>query len=154
MRRYGQSPERGQTYRDRPGCYGFVVRGDEVLLTIEHGTEGPEIQLPGGGVDAGEPFVAALHREVLEETGWRIGPARLAGIYQSYRYMPEYDLHARKIHRIYVARAIARLSDPLEGHHDAFWAPASISFDLISNATDAEFLARNYGRIAGLAAQV
>lgn len=153
MRRYGPSPTQGMRYKDRPGCYGFVVRGSEVLLTIEHGGEGPEVQLPGGGVDPGEPVVAALHREVLEETGWRIGPARLAGVYQSYRYMPEYDLHARKIHRIYVARAISQLSDPLEAHHDAFWAPASISFDLISNPTDAEFLARNFGRIAGLAAR-
>lgn len=151
VRRYGGSPETGQSYRDRPGCYAMVVRGGEALLTIEHGQDRSEVQLPGGGVDPGEPFLAALHREVMEETGWRIGPARLAGIYQSYRYMPQYGFHARKVHRIYVARAVARLSEPLEAHHDAFWAPFDISPDLISNRTDAEYLRANFGRIAGLA---
>lgn len=152
MRLYGRGPEAGQSYRDRPGCYGVLVRGDAVLLTIENGADGPDIQIPGGGVDPGEPFVAALHREVLEETGWRIGTPRLAGIYQSYRYMPDYGFHARKIHRIYVARAVARLSEPLEAHHQVLWAPLDISPDLITNETDAQFLREALPRIAAVAA--
>ncbi len=78
--RYGPPPGR-QNYRLRPGAYAVLIRGDRVLLTFQHQPT-PEFQLPGGGIDPGESPLAALHREVLEETGWTIATPRRLGAYR------------------------------------------------------------------------
>ena len=95
-RRYGESPKAGQKYRRRPGVYAVLMDGNGLLLT--HQAEPiPEFQLPGGGIDPGEAPVAALHREVYEETGWHISTPRLIGSYRRFTYMPEYDRWAEKV---------------------------------------------------------
>lgn len=43
--------------------------------------------LPGGLVETGERIEAAVRREVLEETGLRVKPTRLFGVYE--RIMPD-----------------------------------------------------------------
>ncbi|MCV7165080.1 NUDIX domain-containing protein [Mycobacterium stomatepiae] len=53
---------------DRTSAYGVAFRDNEVLLTKEQAGDG-FWDLPGGGVDEGESFVAALERELCEETG-------------------------------------------------------------------------------------
>ncbi|BBX38702.1 NUDIX domain-containing protein [Mycobacterium simiae] len=53
---------------DRTSVYGVAFRDDEVLLTKQ--AAGEDLwDLPGGGVDDGESLVAALQRELAEETG-------------------------------------------------------------------------------------
>ena len=143
MIRLGETPERDIVYRERPGAYALILRRNEALLTLEHGREGLEIALPGGGIDPGEGQIRALHREVMEETGWRIAIERRVGVYQRYCHMPEYQKHARKICHIFLARPIGRLSDPLELHHDAVWVPTDIALDMLTNPADGQFLARN-----------
>jgi 8-oxo-dGTP diphosphatase len=78
IRRIGERVVSGQRYRVRPGVYAVLLRGTEVLLTFQEAPV-PEFQLPGGGIDAGEHPLPALHREVMEETGWTIGAARRIG---------------------------------------------------------------------------
>ena len=72
LRRYGDPVRPGQRYTFRPGIYALIHRGDEVLLTFQAQPRA-EFQFPGGGIDPGEHVRPALHREVLEETGWRYG---------------------------------------------------------------------------------
>ncbi|NDD34035.1 MAG: NUDIX domain-containing protein [Rhodobacteraceae bacterium] len=67
LKRYGTPPKRGIPYTRRPGAYVILPIGDGILLTYQDGEE-REFQLPGGGVDAGEHPIPALHREVIEET--------------------------------------------------------------------------------------
>ena len=110
LKRYGTPPKRGITYTRRPGAYVILPIGDGVLLTYQDGEE-REFQLPGGGVDAGEHPVPALHREVIEETGWIISAPRRLGAYKRFVFMPEYDLWAEKICTIYVARPCYRNID-------------------------------------------
>ena len=122
--RFGQIPDRQTSYRRRPGAYAILTRGGRVLLTHQAAPE-PEFQLPGGGIDAGESPLAALHREVAEETGWTIGGARFLGSYRRFCHMPEYDLQAEKLCQIWHARPILQRSMPSEPGHSAHWvAPA------------------------------
>ncbi|MCA3440168.1 MAG: NUDIX domain-containing protein, partial [Rhodobacter sp.] len=100
IRRYGEPLKPGQRYRRRPGVYAVLLRGDSVLTTFQVAPV-PEFQLPGGGIDAGEQPVAALHREVIEETGWKIDVIRRIGAFRRFTYMPEYDLWAEKLCAVY-----------------------------------------------------
>lgn len=137
--RFGETVQPGRRYRRRPGAYAVLLRGDAVLLT--HQAEPvPEFQLPGGGIDPGEGALRALHREVFEETGWRIRPERRLGAFRRYTYMPEYDLWAEKICHIYLARPLRAVAPPSEPGHLACWMPAARAVRVLGNAGDRAFL--------------
>lgn len=140
MRRYGETIVTGQRYRPRPGAYVILPRAGRVLLTHQEEPQ-PEFQLPGGGIDPGESPIRALHREVLEETGWRIGRPRRLGAFKRFAYMPEYDLWAEKICHVYVAHPVRELHAPTEPGHAAVWADARVAVDLLANSGDRAFLA-------------
>ena len=135
IRRYGEAVRAGQRYTRRPGVYAVLLRGDDLLLTHQAAPV-PEFQLPGGGIDAGEHPIAALHREVLEETGWTIGPPRFLRAYRRFTYMPEYDLWAEKLCRIFLARPILCLGPPREPGHQAIWTHAANGEMLLQNDGD------------------
>lgn len=141
MRRYGETIRPGRTYTDRPGAYGVIRLGPDILLT-EQAEPGPELQLPGGGIDPGESPAAALRREAREETGWTIQVLRRMGAFQRYAYMPEYDLWARKICMVYLCRPVLRRGAPSEPGHRAVWAPIETAARLLGNAGDRAFVAR------------
>lgn len=139
IRRYGTPPEPGRRYTRRPGTYAVLWRDGRVLLT--HQAEPvPEFQLPGGGMDPGETALQALNREVLEETGWRIGAARKLGAFRRFTYMPEYDLWAEKLCVIYFARPIRQHSAPSEPGHSAHWLKPDVAVQALGNPGDAAFL--------------
>ena len=141
IRRYGEAVKRGQRYKRRPGVYGVLLRGQEILLT--HQAEPiPEYQLPGGGIDRGEAPIAALHREVYEETGWHIGPPRWLGTYRRFTYMPEYDMWAEKVCAIYLARPTLLMGPPSEAGHKALWVDLATALDLLDNVGDRAMLAQ------------
>jgi|GEM_PF-6437194 len=56
----------------RIGIYAVIMRGDEILLTTTQAGSQTILNLPGGGVDQGEGFAAALKRECLEELGCEV----------------------------------------------------------------------------------
>ena len=145
MRRYGESRILSQRYTDRPGAYAIIADGRDLLLTAEHGVNF-EIQLPGGGIDSGESPVRALHREVYEETGYRITAPRRVGAYQRYCYIPDYDMWARKICHIYLCAPARRVGPPTEPHHDVVWAPARDAVQMLTNVGDAAVLQQVLGR--------
>lgn len=140
MRRFGTPPQPGQTYRRRIGVYALLPRGDSLLVT--HQAEPlPEIQLPGGGIDPGEHPVAALHREVFEETGWHMAAPRRVGGFRRFTYMPEYDLWAEKVCLIYLARPVRRIGPPTEPGHTALWLPVDTAAERLGNEGDRHFAA-------------
>ncbi len=144
IKRYGEAVKAGQRYRRRAGVYGVLLDGDAVLLT--HQAEPtPEFQLPGGGIDPGEQPIAALHREVFEETGWHIAPPRHVGTFRRFTYMPEYDKWAEKVCSIFVARPVLRLGPPTEVGHTAIWCSAGEALELLDNEGDRAMLARVLG---------
>lgn len=141
IRRYGAAVNPKQHYGRRPGVYAILLRGSRILTT--HQAEPtPEFQLPGGGIEPGEHPIAALHREVIEETGWRIAIDHRIGAFRRFTYMPEYDRWAEKICTIYLARPIRRLGPPSEPAHTAVWMPTGEALIRLGNDGDRAMLAR------------
>ncbi|MGB7244590.1 MAG: NUDIX hydrolase [Sulfitobacter sp.] len=139
IRRIGQPPHKERRYTVRPGAYAILPMGRDVLLTAQTGDE-VDIQLPGGGIDPGESAIQALHREVMEETGWRISNPRRLGAFRRFVFMPEYDLWAEKICHVFSARPAYQICAPIEPDHMVLSIPQSAAADLLGNDGDALFL--------------
>lgn len=140
--RFGPSPSLSQTYTPRHGVYCVLERGGQVLLTLQT-KPSREYQLPGGGIDPGEGPIQALHREVLEETGYAIATPRRLGVFRRFTYMPEYTLWAEKICTVYVARPTLRRGPPLEPDHHAVWVSPSDAVQILGNDGDRYYAARH-----------
>lgn len=139
IRRFGEPVKPGQTYKRRPGIYAVLWLAGDILLTHQAAPT-PEFQLPGGGIDAGEHPLHALHREVYEETGWAISPIRRLGAFRRFTYMPEYDLWAEKLCTLYLARPTLRRGPPSEAGHTAVWMPAKAALSQLGNSGDRHFV--------------
>ncbi|PRY75717.1 8-oxo-dGTP diphosphatase [Yoonia maritima] len=140
IKRYGNSPKPGQNYVLRPGAYAILPRDGQLLLTYQ-GEPHHEFQLPGGGIDPGESPIQALHREVFEETGWRIAKPMRVGVFRRFVYMPEYGINAEKICHIYLARPVRPHGPPSEAGHEAVWMNPRDAVQEIANDGDAAFIA-------------
>ena len=141
IRRFGTPPRAGVTYAQRTGVYVVALRHGRLLATWQ-GAPHDELQLPGGGVDPGEQPRAALHREVYEETGWRIAAPRRLGAFRRFTWMPEYRRHAMKVCHVYLARAVRPLGPPTEPNHTAVWLDPEDAVRMLANAGDAAFVRR------------
>ena len=60
----------------------IVVRDAAFLIVEEETRAGVRLNQPAGHLEAGESLAAAAVRETLEETGHRITPTALVGIYR------------------------------------------------------------------------
>jgi len=140
MRRYGNPPSSDVVYQDRPGAYAIIITASgRVLITLQT-TPILDWQLPGGGIDQGESPQQALHREVMEETGWRICVERRLGCYQHYCYMPDYDRYARKICHIYLARGIHQVAPSSEPDHQSMLLPPESALQLLGSPGQKAYL--------------
>jgi len=141
MRRYGEAVKAGIRYTHRPGAYAILIRSGQVLLTHQDAPV-PEFQLPGGGIDRGEQVLPALHREILEETGWHVSGLRRVTAVRRFVYMPEYSIWAEKICTIYVGRPTLQVGPPLEAGHTAVWTDLATAMDLVAADGDRDALAK------------
>ncbi len=64
------------------GARAIVVRDGAFLIVEEETRSGVRLNQPAGHLEAGETLVAAAMRETLEETGYRVTPTALVGIYR------------------------------------------------------------------------
>ncbi|ETA52978.2 NUDIX hydrolase [Rhodobacteraceae bacterium PD-2] len=139
--RYGEAPETGRRYIFRPGVYAILPRDGALLLT--HQSEPyPEYQLPGGGIDPGEQPLAALHREIREETGWTIANPRRLGAFRRVTFMPDYDIWAAKLCILYAAQPVFCREAPSEPGHTALWMPADLAAEMLGNPGERDFVRR------------
>lgn len=119
--RFGNPPLPGVSYRWRPGAYGVLLWGMQILLTRQTTGKIDDLQLPGGGLDPGEQTLPALIRELREETGYTAIAQRRIGGYRQFTWMDDYGFHAQKICHIYLLRPGLRLGPPEEAGHAAVW---------------------------------
>ncbi|MBK5934015.1 8-oxo-dGTP diphosphatase [Rhodovulum imhoffii] len=141
IRRVGEPVNPNRQYTLRRGAYAVLARDGALLLTHQAAPT-PEIQLPGGGIDPGESPLQALHREVREETGWRIRVHRRLGAFRRFTYMPEYDLWAEKLCLVYLARPVRHLGPPQEAGHTAIWMSPEVAATQLANDGDRLFVTR------------
>ena len=134
IRRFGRPPGSVTQWRRRPGAYAILTRGRRVLLTVQATDEGPDVQLPGGGIDPGESPLPALLREVREETGHTARIARHVGAFREFRWMPEYRIHAEKICHVYLGQVGLRLGPPSEPDHTVMWCTPREARDRLASA--------------------
>jgi 8-oxo-dGTP diphosphatase len=144
IRRFGATPRNGQRYQHRPGVYAILPRDGRLLLTYQAAPH-REVQLPGGGIDPGESPLRALHREVFEETGWRIANPMRLGVFRRFVYMPEYGIHAEKLCHIYLALPVRPHGPPREPGHLAHWMTPEEAVEALANDGDAAFVAELLG---------
>lgn len=143
IKRVGHAPLAEQRYIRRPGAYAILPLKNRILVTAQIANE-LDIQLPGGGIDLGESPIQALHREVMEETGWRIAYPRKLGAFKRYVFMPEYELWAEKICHVYVAKPVYQVCDPLEPDHQTLVISPSQAVEVLGNEGDRSFVRRHY----------
>ncbi|TAK04815.1 NUDIX hydrolase [Patescibacteria group bacterium] len=55
---------------ERPSGYAFIREHDGLILMVQPAWR-PIWELPGGGIEQGEDMLAGIHRELMEETGYR-----------------------------------------------------------------------------------
>ncbi|KHA50457.1 MAG: NUDIX domain-containing protein [Sulfitobacter geojensis] len=144
IRRVGAPPLAQQHYRMRPGVYAILPLKRRFLLTAQV-TDKVDVQLPGGGIDPGESPLQALHREVLEEIGWRIATPLRLGAFRRFVYMPEYDLWAEKLCHVYVAHPVRQIAEPIEPDHITLVMSGNDAVDALGNAGDSMFMRRFIG---------
>ncbi len=141
IRRIGAPPLAQQDYRMRPGVYAILPLKRRFLLTAQV-TSKIDVQLPGGGIDPGESPLQALHREVLEEIGWRIAAPRRLGAFRRFVYMPEYDLWAEKLCHVYVAHPVRQIAEPIEPDHITLILSCKDAVEALGNEGDSMFMRR------------
>lgn len=69
-------------YRHSVSVAGVTVREDGKVLMIRRRDNGA-LQIPGGILEEGEDIPTGLVREVAEETGYKVEPVRLTGVYKN-----------------------------------------------------------------------
>lgn len=141
--RVGPAPIANQRYTRRPGAYAVLPHARGILLTAQI-SDVVDIQLPGGGIDPGESAIQALHREVLEETGWRIARPRKLGVFRRFVFMPDYDLWAEKVCHIYTARPVYQLCAPSEPDHETLVVSVPEAIELLGNDGDRFYVDRYF----------
>lgn len=135
IRRMGMPPQKNRSYRLRPGAYAILPLKTRFLMTAQV-TPKIDVQLPGGGIDPGESPMQALHREVMEEIGWRIAAPRRLGAFRRFVFMPEYDLWAEKLCTVYVAHPVREIAAPTEPDHVTLVLSASECIENLGNDGD------------------
>lgn len=89
-----------------------IVRKDEYHLLMIRGTTNGRLTLPGGGVSNGEPYGAALSREVGEETGLKVSGMKYWAEYENFVYFEAEDTYWRIYLEIFTCE-IEDLETPL-----------------------------------------
>jgi 8-oxo-dGTP pyrophosphatase MutT (NUDIX family) len=95
-----------RTFSWRPSAYAFLVN-DGKILCVKSALH-DYWELPGGGVELGETPVQALHREVVEETGYQVEALDETPILMKndFFYAPDLDEYFQSLLMVFRARLV------------------------------------------------
>lgn len=116
MDQFGKSVP-GREPEERPGAYGLAF-SEGRLLVVENKRR---LYLPGGALNAGELPEEALHREVLEETGYEI--ERAVPLAQAAQYVDSPDGYFNKICAFFAVDVGHRVRNYYSPGHSPEWVP-------------------------------
>lgn len=105
----------------RNSAKAIVVDEGRILLNRCTSRFGAYYALPGGGQNPGETLMDAVGRELLEETGYRVKPMRLSGVYEriSQRRGDNDEKLCHKIYFVFLCSLVSgKAGQPTE--HDRF----------------------------------
>ena len=105
-------------FKDRPGSYAVIQNELGQLLTV---VVRERFHLPGGGIDNDEDPEAAVRREILEETGYTVGPLEFVG--QANQFLQTKDIGpVNKLGQYFKARISNQAPiEPIETDHELKW---------------------------------
>ncbi len=101
-----------------------VIFNDRRVL-LAHQVGADNTFLPGGHVEAGEPAVHALHRELREETGLDVDVGRYLGVVEA-RWKDDTEQHHEIAHVFLTSFVDRKPPDAVESrerHLEFFWVP-------------------------------
>lgn len=111
-------------------CVVFDATGRVLLIRRKHPPFQGHYALPGGFVEIGETVEAACARELLEETGLRVGPLKPVGVFSD----PKRDPRGHTVSVAFTARLDHEVS-PVAGDDAAVaawisdWHAVELAFD-------------------------
>lgn len=121
--------EPGRKYVERLGAYGFL-RDAGGLLALVRTPMG--LFLPGGGAEAGESLVAALHREILEEIGLAVVKEKLVAQAIQFHRSSYYQEYFKKVGSFYLIEVRALSPVVLQKEHELEWHPVTEAASMLS----------------------
>lgn len=117
MKQFG-IPQPDWEYLPRPAAHAILFDGSSRLLAVKYRGK---YFLPGGGVNPGESFEDALHREMAEEVGWTIRIGSKVGVAGEYVDVHEEGKHYNKIGHFFLGEIISATGFPIEADHEPKW---------------------------------
>ncbi|MBO0871390.1 MAG: NUDIX domain-containing protein [Micromonosporaceae bacterium] len=94
-----------------------VVTGEDGRLLVVRRRDNGQWQIPGGVLELDESIQDGLRREVEEETGVRVEPVRLTGVYK--------NLRRGTVALVFRARPVAGRAEPTEESAAVAWWTAA-----------------------------
>jgi 8-oxo-dGTP pyrophosphatase MutT (NUDIX family) len=77
-----ETPQQGERWYPHLTVASIINKDGKYLMVRENCGSGAVINQPAGHVEQGESLIEAVIRETREETGWKIEPEFICGIYQ------------------------------------------------------------------------
>lgn len=113
---FGEKLE-GIEYINRIGVYGIVFNNEGKIALIK--TPG-EFFLPGGGIENTESHRMCLHREFMEETGYKISIGKYIGKASLY-HVTKTNKYMNGIGYFYYVKLNEKISESIENDHELLW---------------------------------
>lgn len=107
----------------RPSCYAIIF--DESCLKVAVIQKGTKYFLPGGGMENAETRELCLHRELLEELGWKIEIQQYIGNAERYFYAEKEGIYYVNDGYFYICNKVNEHINRIEEDHILEWLSPS-----------------------------